>query len=270
MNTVKKSLILLLFIFFLNSLTAEKLGYALSGGGARGFAHIGVLKVLEEEGIHPDYIAGTSIGAIIGALYAMGYSASELEEMCLKLNWNELTRDTHQRKDLYIGQKRWAPYGNAVFELNESWVPQLPSSVFVGNNLNLELFKLTAPASQIQNFNELPIPFICNATDLLTGEAVSFTEGSLLQALRASISIPSLFEPFELNGHYYIDGGVSQNMPIDLLHQMGADKVLGIKVNSTLRDEERINNLLEILDQTINIGITRNLKEHLDECDLLI
>ena len=270
MNTVKKSLILLLFIFFLNSLTAEKLGYALSGGGARGFAHIGVLKVLEEEGIHPDYIAGTSIGAIIGALYAMGYSASELEEMCLKLNWNELTRDTHQRKDLYIGQKRWAPYGNAVFELNESWVPQLPSSVFVGNNLNLELFKLTAPASQIQNFNELPIPFICNATDLLTGEAVSFTEGSLLQALRASISIPSLFEPFELNGHYYIDGGVSQNMPIGLLHQMGADKVLGIKVNSTLRDEERINNLVEILDQTINIGITRNLKEHLDECDLLI
>ena len=267
---MKKIYILLMLFFFINILAGEKLGYALSGGGARGFAHIGVLKVLEEEGIHPDYIAGTSIGAVIGGLYAMGYSATELEEMCLKLKWNELTRDTHQRKDLYIGQKRWTPYGNAVFELNESWVPQLPSSVFVSNNLNLELFKLTASASQIQNFNELPVPFMCNATDLLTGEGVTFTEGSLMQAVRASISIPSLFEPFELNGHYYIDGGVSQNMPIDLLHKMGADKVLGIKVNSTLRDMDRVNNLVEILDQTINIGITRNLKEHLDECELLI
>ena len=118
--TMKKLSVLLMLFFFINILAGEKLGYALSGGGARGFAHIGVLKVLEEEGIHPDYIAGTSIGAVIGGLYAMGYSATELEDMCLKLNWNELTRDTHQRKDLYIGQKRWTPYGNAVFELNES------------------------------------------------------------------------------------------------------------------------------------------------------
>ncbi|HPH71413.1 MAG: patatin-like phospholipase family protein [Candidatus Cloacimonetes bacterium] len=266
----KKPIILLLLFFIFNILTAEKLGYALSGGGARGFAHIGVLKVLEEEGIYPDYIAGTSIGAVIGALYAMGYSANDLEDMCLTLNWNELISDTQKRKDLYIGQKRWTPYGNVIFDLNESWIPQIPSSVFVANNLNLELFKLTAASSQINNFSDLPVPFICNATDLITGEGVTFTKGSLMQALRASISIPSLFEPFELNGHLYIDGGISQNMPINLLHEMGADKVLGIKVNSTLRKEENLNNFVDILDQTINIGITRNLNEHLDVCDLLI
>ncbi len=267
---MKKLYVLLLLFCLLNFLAGEKLGYALSGGGARGFAHIGVLKVLEEEGIHPDYIAGTSIGAVIGALYAMGYSTRELEEICLNLDWKQLTSDAQQRKDLYIGQKRWAPYGNAVFELNDSWVPQLPSSVYIGNNLNLELFKLTASASQIENFSEFPVPFTCIATDLLTGEGVIFSEGSLMQAVRASISIPSLFEPFELNGRYYIDGGVSQNMPINLLHQKGADLVLGIKVNSTLRNEENLNNLVDILDQTINIGITRNLNAYLDECDLLI
>ena len=153
---MKKLYVLLLLFCLLNFLAGEKLGYALSGGGARGFAHIGVLKVLEEEGIHPDYIAGTSIGAVIGALYAMGYSARELEEICLNLDWKQLTSDAQQRKDLYIGQKRWAPYGNAVFELNDSWVPQLPSAVYIGNNLNLELFKLTASASQIKDFSEFP------------------------------------------------------------------------------------------------------------------
>ncbi|MEN6444980.1 MAG: patatin-like phospholipase family protein [Candidatus Cloacimonas sp.] len=267
---MKKSTLLLLLFVLVNILTAEKLGYALSGGGARGFAHIGVLKVLEEEGIHPDFIAGTSIGAVIGALYAMGYSAQELEDICSQINWDELTGDVQKRKDLYIGQKRWSPYGNAVFELNEKWVPQIPSSFFVGNNLNLELFKYTAAASQLKNFNDLPIPFACNATDLVTGEGIAFTSGSLMQAIRASISIPSLIEPFELNGHFYIDGGISQNMPIDLLHQMGADQVLGIKVNSTLRKEDDLNSFVDILDQSINIGITRNLNEHLDDCNLLI
>lgn len=265
-----KAILLLLFMLAIGSLSAQSLGYALSGGGARGFAHIGVLKVLEEEGLKPDYIAGSSIGAIIGALSAMGYSANQIERICLDLDWEKLTRDIHQRPELYIGQKRWLPYGNVDFELNDKWVPQLPSSVFVGNKINLELFRLTAAASQVKDFNDLPIPFACNATNLLTGEPRVFRQGSLMQALRASMSIPSLVKPFEIEGSIYIDGGVSQNLPIDLLHQLGAEKVVGIKVNSTLRDKENLNNLIEILDQTINIGITRNLNAYLDDCDLLI
>lgn len=249
---------------------AQSVGYAFSGGGARGFAHIGVLKVLEEEGLKPNCISGSSIGAIIGALYAMGYTPTEIEQLCLGIDWEYLTRDLHQRQELYIGQKRWLPYGNVEFELNDRWVPQLPSSVFVGNRINLELFRITAAASQTRDFLCLPVPFACNATDLISGKPHVFTEGSLMQALRASMSIPSLVKPFEINGDIYIDGGVSQNLPIDLLHQMGAEKVIGIKVNSTLRNRNNLNNLVEILDQTINIGITRNLHENLEDCDLLL
>ncbi|MDD4310790.1 MAG: patatin-like phospholipase family protein, partial [Candidatus Cloacimonetes bacterium] len=251
-------------------MNAQALGYALSGGGARGFAHIGVLKVLEEEGIKPDYIAGSSIGAIIGAIYAMGYTPQEIEDICLEMDWEQLTRDEHTRRDLYIGQKRWAPYGNAVFELNEAWVPQLPSSVFVGNKINLELFRVFAPAAQVDKFADFPIPFACNATNLITGKPASFTQGSLMRALRASMSIPSLVKPFEIDDQVYIDGGVSQNLPVNLLHEMGADKVIGIKVNSKLRGKEELNNLVEILDQTINIGITRNLHANLENCDFLL
>jgi NTE family protein len=107
---------------------AQSVGYAFSGGGARGFAHIGVLKVLEEEGLKPNCISGSSIGAIIGALYAMGYTPTEIEQLCLGMDWEYLTRDLHQRQELYIGQKRWLPYGNVEFELNDRGVPQLPSS----------------------------------------------------------------------------------------------------------------------------------------------
>lgn len=263
-------LILLLILLWNSGLQAQTLGYAFSGGGARGFAHIGVLKVLEEEGIRPDFISGSSIGAIIGAMYAMGYSASEIENICMRIDWDDLTRDIHNRKDLYIGQKRWAPYGNITLELSESWVPQLPSSVYVGNKINLELFRIFAPAAQNKEFSQLPIPFACNATNLITGEAVTFTKGSLMQALRASMSIPSLVLPFEIDGNVYIDGGVSQNLPINLVHDLGATQVIAFKVNSSLRDDERLNNLVEILDQTINIGITRNLNELLGKCDLLI
>lgn len=262
--------LLVTLIAFSGTLKAEKLGYAFSGGGARGFAHIGVLKVLEEEGLKPDYIAGSSIGAIIGGFYAMGYNAQEIENICVALDWQYLTQDLHNRKDLYIGQKRWAPYGNAVFELSDTWVPRLPSSVYVGNRINLELFKLFAASSQVSSFDELPIPFACNATNLYTGEAETFRSGSLMQALRASMSIPSLVRPFEIDSNVYIDGGVSQNLPGNLLHELGADKIIGLKVNSSLRSTENLNNLIEVLDQTINIGITKTLNEHLDCIDLLI
>lgn len=251
-------------------LHAERLGYALSGGGARGFAHIGVLKVLEEEGIRPDYIAGTSIGAIIGALYAIGYSPTEIDSICVQLDWRSLVREQQSRQELYIRQKRWAPYGNVVFELEDDWQPKLPFSVYLGNKINLDLFRLYASASQTDDFTQFPIAFSCNATNLITGEAKVFTQGSLMQAIRASMSIPSLVRPFEVDGQIYIDGGISQNLPIELLHQQGADKVIAIKVNSSLRKADDLENLVDVLDQTINIGITSNLNEHLATANLIL
>ncbi|MDP3114594.1 MAG: patatin-like phospholipase family protein [Candidatus Cloacimonadaceae bacterium] len=259
-----------LSFFLFVSLSAAKLGYALSGGGARGYAHIGILKVLEETGFKPDYVAGTSIGAIIGALYSMGYSASEIEELALQLDWRELFDDSYQRKDLYIGQKRWAPYGNINLSFDEQWDHVIPTSVFIGNSINLKLFELYADASQYRDFSDLPIPFACVATDLISGIPVIFDKGSLMQAVRASMSIPSIIEPFEFDGKKYIDGGIAQNVPVSVVKSMGADVVIGLKVNSTLRGADNIKSFVDVIDQTINIGITRNLAEHLDDCDFLL
>lgn len=270
MHRLRYVILFLLLTLAGSELCAQKLGYALSGGGARGFAHIGVLKVLEEEGLKPDYIGGTSIGAIIGGLYAIGYSPAEIESICVAIDWPSLVQDQHSRGELYIGQKRWAPYGNAIFELDDNWHPQLPSSVYMGNQINLDLFRLFAPASQVSDFSQFPIPFVSNATDLITGQPKTFVSGSLMQAVRASMSIPSLLRPFEIDGHTYIDGGISQNLPINLLHEQGAEKVIAIKVNSSLRDGESLTNLVDVLDQTINIGITNKLNEHLDSADLIL
>ena len=263
-------LLFLLLLLALNPLSAKGLGYAFSGGGARGYAHIGMLKVLEEYGIYPDYISGTSIGAIVGGLYAMGYTASEIEQVALSLNWDLVLDDTQPRSDLYIGQKRWAPLGSLNLELDEQFRPQLPSSVIVGNNINLELFRLFSPASGVTDFSQLPIPFTCLATDLVTGKEVMFSQGSLMQAVRASLSVPSIVYPFEYEGRILIDGGIVQNLPVTQVRAMGADCVIGFKVNSELRSASELNSLITILDQTVNIGMTRNLDENLSGCGLLL
>lgn len=247
-----------------------KLGYAFSGGGARAYAHVGILKVLEANGIRPDYITGTSMGAVVGGLYAMGYDAAKIEEILLSTRWEDLLDDGYKRKDIYIGQKRWAPYGAVNLEMSDTWQPKLPSGVWVGNQLNLELARLFAPAGANTDFDRLPIPFGCIATDLVSGELVFFREGNLMQAVRASLSIPSIIEPFELAGRLYIDGGVSQNLPVNEVRMLGADCVIGVKTNSTLRERPELGNLLQVLDQTINIGMTANLNTSLDECDLIL
>lgn len=267
---MKRLAFVIALMMITSTVFADEIGYALSGGGARGFAHIGILKVLEEEGLKPDYISGTSIGAIIGALYALGYDATEIQELACSTDWDAAMKDKVSRRNLYIGQKRWAPYGNAVFELDEKWRPKLPSAMFRVNSLNLKLFDLVASAAQEQDFSRYLIPFSCVATDLGTGQPYVFKSGSLLQALRASISIPSILPPFEVEDLFYIDGGISQNLPIAEVKEMGADLVVGIKVNSSLRDAKQLSSIVDVLDQTINIGITRNLKENLDQCDLLL
>ncbi len=254
-----KRILLLILLILVTHLPAIKVGYALSGGGARGFAHIGILRVLEEEGIRPDYIAGTSSGAMIGALYSMGYNTYEIESIVTGVDWNTYFDDSYKRKNIYIGQKRWAPYGNISFEMNDRWKLMLPTSVFTANRVNIELANIFADASGAQNFDDLPIPFACVATDLISGEPVIFRSGSLMQAVRASLSVPSIIKPFENNNKMFIDGGVSQNLPIDLVSSMGADLVIGLKVNSKLRDRDELDSFVAVLDQTINVGMTRNV-----------
>jgi len=267
---LKIILIIITLLLILGTLFPVKVGYALSGGGARGFAHIGMLKVMEEVGLKPDYISGTSIGALIGGLYAMGYNAAQMESLFVSRSWRTAFNDDWNRDELYIGQKRWAPYGNVYFRLDDDWIPQLPQSVIIGNKINLELFRLLSPASCISDFNDLPIPFSCVATDLLTGELTAFTSGSMMQGIRASMSIPSILQPFPLNKTLFIDGGISQNLPGAQAKEMGADFVIGFKVNTALRNQNELQGLIHVLDQTINIGITNRLNDQLSYCDFIL
>lgn len=266
----KKLAISILAVLILCTLNSVKVGYALSGGGARGFAHIGMLKVMEEVGIRPDFISGTSIGALIGGLYAMGYNAAQIESLFIEWNWRDAFNDDWKRDQLYIGQKRWAPYGNIFFRLDDKWTPQLPQSVIVGNKVNLDLFRLFAPTSGINDFKDLPIPFTSVATDLLSGELKVFSSGSMMQGIRASMSIPSILQPFPFNNTLYIDGGISQNLPGAQVKEMGADYIIGFKVNTGLREADELQGLVHVLDQTINIGITNRLNKELNICDFVL
>ncbi len=266
----RRFITLLFLLIVVCSIKAVKVGYALSGGGARGFAHVGMLKVLEEVGIHPQYISGTSVGALIGGLYSMGYNAAQIESVFVNTNWKEVFSDDWNRNELYIGQKRWSPYGNAFFPLDDKWTPQLPQSVITGNRINLELFRILSPASGFDDYKNLPISFSCIATDLVTGELAVFDSGSLMQGIRASMSIPSILQPFPLNNTLYIDGGISQNLPGKQVKEMGADFVIGFKVNSSLRSKDKLQGLIHVLDQTINIGITNKLNEEIEYCDQIL
>lgn len=257
-------ILIVLILVFCGSLASVRLGYAFSGGGARGLAHIGMLKVLEEYGIYPDYISGTSIGALVGSLYSMGYSAAQIEEIVLSWNWEELLTDEEIRKDAYIGQKRWPPYGNLSLELDDKWKARLSTGIFSANNLNLELARVYAQASLYRDFSQLPIPFTAVSTNLETGEETIFRAGSLMQAVRASLSVPSIIKPLEVDGAMYIDGGVSNNYPVGQARELGADLVLGFKANSELKPVEELSNPVLVIDQTINIGMTRTISAESD------
>ncbi|MCD4796957.1 MAG: patatin-like phospholipase family protein [Candidatus Cloacimonetes bacterium] len=263
-------LVILVMMIAFNAFGEEKIGLALSGGGARGFAHIGVLKVIDELEIPVDYIAGTSIGAVIGGLYAMGYSGAEIEEIFLDIKWDDIFDESISRDDIYIGQKRWKPYSNFNFALDDRFIPVIPQAFISGNNLVNTLFDITYPVSHIRDFNELQIPFRCVATNILNGEFKVFSEGSLIEVLRASMSFPSVIEPFELDGQLYIDGGIRANLPAEIVKEMGADFIIGINTCSGLKEKEELISLIDVLDQTINLNITENVEKSVQLCDALI
>lgn len=207
----------------LTALKHPKIGLALGGGGAKGAAEVGVLKALEEEGLKFDYIAGTSIGSIIGALYSCGYRALDIEKLFLSQSWISLLTDLdsyvnqESRKSRKQRKKKDDSDGYSIGGLGLSHGDQL-----------IELFdSLTGKTEPIQ-FDKLPIPFRCVATDLRTQEPVVMSEGLLSVALRASMSIPGMFKPVHLNGHTLVDGGMQNNLPVDVVRDMGAEYVITI------------------------------------------
>ena len=203
-----------------------KIGLVLSGGGAKGMAHIGALKVIEEAGIKIDYIGGTSMGAIVGALYASGYSATQLDSIFRNINFSSLISDDLPRgvKTFYEKEdsERYAlklPFDN--FKI------AIPSGFSGGQNIYHELVRHLYHVKDINDFSKLPIPFVCIATDVETGEEVKLDHGYLPEAIMASGTLPSLFEPSTIRGQVLIDGGVVNNYPIDEVREMGADIIIG-------------------------------------------
>ena len=262
-------ILILLLSFSFKPTEAKSLGYAFSGGGARGYAHIGMLKVLAEEGIYPEYIAGTSFGALVGSLYSMGYNPTEIESLTTRWDVLDLFDEHYRRKDLYIGQKRWPSYGNFQLRIKENGQPSYPTGLINGVKLEQALAQVYMPASSYRDFSKLPVSFAGLYLDLDTGELIVSTSGSLMQTIRAAISIPSLFTPFELDGHRYIDAGILQNIPVPQVREIGADKVITFKVNADLT-EKNPDNLIYILNQTIEIAMYQSYESSLALSDLVL
>ncbi|RIV70789.1 patatin-like phospholipase family protein [Flagellimonas aequoris] len=246
-----------------------KVGLVLSGGGAKGLAHIGALKVIEEAGIKVDYIGGTSMGAIVGALYASGYSAKELDSIFRSTNFTDLIQDNVPRsaKNFYEKEdsERYAltlPFTN--FKVS------FPQAISGGQNIYNMLVQLLFHVKDVQDFKKLPIPFLCVATNVETGEQVLLDHGYLPEAIVASGTFPSLFEPSEIDGDVLIDGGVVNNYPIDQVRAMGADIIIGVDVQHDLSTRESLSSATEILLQINNYRTVNDMKKKSAQTDVYI
>ena len=225
-----------------------RLGLALSGGGAKGFAHIGVLKVLEEEGIEADVIAGTSMGAIVGGLYAAGYSTAFLEEFVLAQDWTALFEDRPQREMLGLDERQEQEAYPIALQVRDGRLG-LPAGLVSGHRITMLLTRLFADLHEVQNFDSLEIPFACVATDLSTGKAHRFESGYLPRILRASMSVPSALNPVSIDGSIYIDGSVTRNLPVEDALAIGATHVLGVDVGSPLLPADSLDSFIDVMDQ---------------------
>jgi NTE family protein len=236
-----------------------KIGLVLSGGGARGVAHIGVINVLEEMKIPVDYIAGTSMGAIVGGLYAAGLSPAEIEKIVTSIEWNEAFKDKPSPQELSFRRKQDASDYMVDFDLGyKDGKLQMPRGLIQGQNLSIILKSLLFHTEGIHNFDNLNIPFRAVAADIETGDAVILQKGELVKAIRASMSIPGVFAPVEIDGRILVDGGIANNVPVDVVRQMGADTVIVVDIGTSLRTRDKLVSPVVISAQVMTIMIQRN------------
>ncbi|MDV9033161.1 MULTISPECIES: patatin-like phospholipase family protein [unclassified Pseudomonas] len=242
-----------------------KVGLVLSGGAARGLAHIGVLKALEEQGVRIDAIAGTSMGAVVGGLYASGYSIEELEHLALTLDWQQALSDAPPRKDVPFRRKQDDRdfLVKQKLSFRDDGSLGLPLGVIQGQNLSLLLESKLAHTADIRDFDKLPIPFRAVATDIASGEKVVFRRGHLPQVVRASMSIPAVFAPVELDGRLLVDGGMVDNIPLDVVREMGVDLAIVVDIGTPLRSRKQLATVVDVLNQSITLMTRRNSEEQL-------
>jgi NTE family protein len=244
--------------------TAPRIGLALSGGGARGLAHVGVLKVLEELRVPIHCVTGTSMGAIVGGTFAAGRSPAEMEKIVLAADWNEVFSDHPPRAEISVRRKiddyqtLFAP----EFGLKDGRLA-LPKGVIAGVSIESFFRVLATPAFGISNFQKLPIPFRAMATDIETGEAVVLDHGSVAQAMRASMSVPGAIAPVEIDGRLLVDGGIANNLPIDEARKLCADVVIAVNISTPPLKRKEITSALSVAAQLVNFLGKQNVDDQL-------
>ena len=262
---------LLTLIFLVSFLIAKneqpKVALVLSGGAAKGYAHIPVLEMIDSLNINIDMIVGTSIGANVGALYSVGYDSDEILAMASKTDWASIFLEETNRYDMsYLHKKDESKY-QIDFNL-KGVTPSIPSSIVHGQRAYLELSKILGQYEYINDFDDLYIPFYCNASDLVTGEDVLLQKGSIVTSIRASTSIPSVFAPVDYKDYLLVDGGVTNNLPVNIAKLLGADIVLAITVASSKPEKEEIkSSVIDILGESIFIHSSDLIKENLELAD---
>lgn len=246
-----------------------RIGVTLSGGGAKGLAHIGILKAIDSAGLNVDYITGTSMGSIIGSLYAVGYTADSIEKITRTIDWDLLLSNQSSLRSIFMEEKD--EYSKYVIELpwqNHNF--RLPSGLLQGQELWLKFSELYFPVHKQKDFSHFSIPFRCIGTDVGSGEAVVMKEGEIISAIRSSMAIPSVFTAVDFNGRRMVDGGVVRNFPVRDVKEMGADIVIGSNVASGLLPSEKVRNALQILLQIAFFREAEDAKTEVPQCDIYI
>src|SRR5271157_2932066 len=246
------------------------LGLALQGGGALGLAHVGVITWMEEHHIPVDYISGTSMGGLVGGVYATGRNAAELRQVVNGINWDQVMAGQTPFDDKSFRRKEDArDYPNGLeFGLRKGL--QFPEGFNSGQQVSLILDQVALPYSEIKSFNDLPIPFACVATDLVTARAHVFRSGSLSLALRSTMSLPGIFSPVREDGAIYADGGLMENLPVQVAKKMGADVVLGIHLaEEPLKPDANLSSFA-VLGQSISVMISANELQSMEMADILV
>ena len=241
-----------------------KIGLVLAGGGALGVAHVGVIRVLDEIGVPIDYVAGTSMGAIVGGFYAAGMNADQIEEVLANADWDDLFSDKPPREDRDL-RRKVDDLGFLVrYKLGfKDGSLQLPRGAVQGQKLDLLFRSHALEIVDTQDFDELPIPFRAIATDIVTGEEVVLDSGDFVSAIKASFAVSGFFPPVEIDGRLLVDGGLVNNVPVDVVRDMGADIVIVVTLPSALKSKDEIQSAVDVLSQSLEILIGRNEQKQL-------
>ena len=233
-------------------------------------AHIGVIQWLEEHRIPVNYVAGTSMGGLVGGIYATGYSAAEVKELVETINWDQVLQGQTPYKDLSFRRKQDAvEYPNHLeFGLRKGL--QFPEGFNSGQDVVMILDRIALPYSEVKDFNDLPIPFACVATDLVSSQAFVFRQGSLSLALRSTMSLPGVFSPVRWEGHIFADGGLMDNLPVDVAQSMGADLTLAVHLETTKLDPKATLSSFGVLGRSVSVVVAANELRSIEKADILI